>query len=224
MGWFGWSIVRDISHDGHKIAFEEEGNGGGPNYTVFLRDTDGSPPARIGEGQPLAISPDTKWVVTKSAKGGPLSMVPTGAGESRQLTHDAISYGSARFLPDGKRLLASGVESGHGARDYLIDLNSGDSKPITPEGVSGVRCCRTAAARPCWGPTENGNLAARRKRHSSDSRPGGEILCHRLVAGREVGVRGLQPQSADCQGQQGRRGNWENGAVGKLTASLWAPE
>jgi Tol biopolymer transport system component len=139
LGWFGWSIVRDISRDGHKIAFEEEGNGGGPNYTVFLRDTDGSPPARIGEGQPLAISPDTKWVVTKSAKGGPLSMVPTGAGESRQLTHDAISYVSARFLPDGKHLLASGIESGHGARDYLIDLSSGDSKPITPEGVSGVR-------------------------------------------------------------------------------------
>ena len=44
LGWFGWSIVRDISRDGQEILFEEEGNGGGPNYTVFLRDTDGSPP------------------------------------------------------------------------------------------------------------------------------------------------------------------------------------
>src|SRR5271169_4803289 len=52
LGWFGWSIVRDISRDGHKIVFEEEGNGGGQNYTVFLRDTDGSPPTRIGEGVP----------------------------------------------------------------------------------------------------------------------------------------------------------------------------
>jgi len=138
LGWFGWSIVRDISADGHKIVFEEEGNGGGPNYTVFLRDTDGSPPTRIGEGLPLAISPDGKWVITKPAKGGPLSLVPTGAGEPKQLTHDAISYGGARWLPDGKHLLAGGIEVGHAARNYLVDLSTGDSKPITPEGLEGV--------------------------------------------------------------------------------------
>ncbi len=139
LGWFGWSITRDISRDGHKIVFEEEGNGGGPNYTVFLRDTDGSPPTRIGEGLGEAISLDNKWVITKPAKGGPLSLVPTGAGEARQLTHDAVSYGAVRWLPDGKHLLAAGIEAGHGERDYVIDLSNGDSKPITPEGIAGVR-------------------------------------------------------------------------------------
>src|ERR1700728_2235168 len=138
LGWFGWSELRDISGDGRKILFEEEGDGGGPNYTVFLRDTDGSPPARIGEGIAMAISPDTKWAITRRAKGGPLNLVPTGAGESKQLTHDAVTYGGARFFPDGKRLLAYGIEAGHGGRDYLIDLSSGDSKAITPEGTSGV--------------------------------------------------------------------------------------
>ena len=63
-----------------RFLFEEEAEGGGPNYTVFLRDTDGSPPVRIGEGTGEAISPDTKWVITKPAKGGALSLVPTGAG------------------------------------------------------------------------------------------------------------------------------------------------
>jgi hypothetical protein len=43
-----------------------------------------------------------------------------------------------RFLPDGKRLLASGIEPGHAARDYLIDLSTGDAKPLTPEGIRGV--------------------------------------------------------------------------------------
>jgi hypothetical protein len=138
LGWFGWSELRDISRDGRKIIFDEEGDGGGPNYTVYLRDTDGSPPARIGEGDSLAISPDGKWVITKPAKGGPLSMVPTGTGEARQLTHDAISYSSARFFPDGKRLLASGIEAGHGGRDYMIDVSTGDAKPVTPEGISGT--------------------------------------------------------------------------------------
>ncbi len=138
LGWFGWSELRDISPDGRKILFEEEGDGGGPNYTVFLRDTDGSPPARIGEGLAMAISPDTKWAVARAAKGGPLNLIPTGAGESRQLTHDAVSYEQARFLPDGKHLIAWGIETGHGGRDYLIDVSSGDSKPVTPEGISGI--------------------------------------------------------------------------------------
>jgi serine/threonine protein kinase len=139
LGWFGWSLPRDISRDGKKVLFEEEAEGGGPNYTVFLRDTDGSPPVRIGEGTGEAISPDNKWVITKPAKGGPLSVVPTGAGEARQLTHDNISYGAVRYLPDGKQLVASGIEASHGVRDYLIDLSSGNAKPITPEGTAGVR-------------------------------------------------------------------------------------
>jgi WD40 repeat protein len=139
LGWFGWSELRDISRDGHKILFEEEGDGGGANYTVYLRDTDGSPPAHIGEGVAGAISPDGKWVITKPAKGGSLNLVPTGAGEARTLTHDAVSYGSVRFLPDGKRLLAVGIEARHGGRDYMIDVTSGDSKPITPEGIFGVQ-------------------------------------------------------------------------------------
>jgi len=139
LGWFGWSIMRDISRDGHKILFEEEGNGGGSDYTVFLRDTDGSPPIRIGEGLAGGISPDLKWAVTKPAKGGQLMLVPTGAGQTRPLTHDAVAYSAGRFLFDGDHFLAVGIEAGHGTRDYLIDLKTGDSKPITPEGVVGTR-------------------------------------------------------------------------------------
>ena len=138
LGWLGWAQLRDLSSDGKKILFEEEGDGGGPNYTVFLRDTNGSPPVRIGEGVGQAISPDGKWVITKPAKEGALSVVPTGAGEARQLTHDSISYERVRYLPDGKQLVATGIEPGHGVRDYLIDLNNGNSKPITPEGLAGT--------------------------------------------------------------------------------------
>jgi len=138
LGWLGWSGLRDISRDGKKILFEEEAEGGGPNYTVFLRDTDGSPPVRIGDGVAGAISPDGKWVITKPLKSGAFSLVPTGAGESRQLTRDNVSYSQVHYLPDGKHLLASGIEPGHGVRDYFIDVGTGESKPVTPEGVSGV--------------------------------------------------------------------------------------
>jgi len=137
LGWIGWSELRDISRDGTKILFEEEAEGGGPNYTVFLRETDGSPPVQLGEGVGQAISPDNKWVITKPLKTGALSLVPTGAGESRQLTHDRVTYDGVRYFPDGNRLIAEGIEAGHGKRDYLIDVATGDAKPITPEGVSG---------------------------------------------------------------------------------------
>jgi eukaryotic-like serine/threonine-protein kinase len=138
LGWFDASILSDLTTDGRKVLFEEAGDGGGPNYTVFVRDSDGSPPVRIGEGVGLAISPDEKWVITQPAKGGPISLVPTGAGEARQLTHDKVSYEKVRWLAGGKELLASGIESGHGARDYLISVSTGESKSITPEDMVGV--------------------------------------------------------------------------------------
>jgi serine/threonine protein kinase/Tol biopolymer transport system component len=138
LGWFDASILSDLTPDGRKVLFEEAGDGGGPNYTVFVRDSDGSPPVRIGEGVGLAISPDGKWVITQPAKGGPISLVPTGAGEARQLTHDKVSYEKVRWLAGGKELLASGIEAGHGTRNYLITVSSGDSKAITPEDVVGV--------------------------------------------------------------------------------------
>ena len=138
LGWLDYSVLDGLTLDGRKVLFEESGSGGGPNYTVFVRDSDGSPPVRIGEGMGLAISPDAKWVITQPANGGALRMVPTGAGEARQLTHDNVNYQKARWLFGGKELLAIGVEPGHGARDYLITVSSGDSKAVTPEGVVGV--------------------------------------------------------------------------------------
>lgn len=77
---------------------------------------------------------------------------PTGAGESKPITHDAVTYESVRWLLDGKRLLASGIEAGHGARDYVIDLTTGDSKPITPDGIAGVRLSPDAKNTAVLGP------------------------------------------------------------------------
>jgi Tol biopolymer transport system component len=138
LGWFGWSVPKDFSRDGKQVLFEEEGEGGGPNYSVFLRDTDGAPPVKIGEGRAEAISPDRKWVVTQSTQDTGLRIVPSGAGVARQLTHGEVRFLSANYLPDGKQILAVGIEPGRGARDYLIDVNTGNIKPITPEGVTGT--------------------------------------------------------------------------------------
>src|SRR3984957_17554399 len=125
LGWLGWSYMRDISRDGKQVLFEEEAEGGGPNYTVFLRGTDGSPPTRLAEGLGRAISNDGKWVVTQDLTGTALKLVPTGAGEGRVLTNDSVSYTTVRYMPDGKHLIGSGAEPGKSGRTYLIDAQTG---------------------------------------------------------------------------------------------------
>ncbi|HXW89597.1 MAG TPA: protein kinase [Terriglobales bacterium] len=152
LGWFGWSLLAAIAPDGRKALFFDVGEAGGTNYTVFLRDTDGAPPATLGQGRALALSPDAKWIVTQPARGGSLNLVPTGAGQSKTLTHDSVNYNRVSFLPDGKWLLASGIEAGHGERDYLIAVNTGDSKPVTPDGISGVRLSPDGRAAAVRGP------------------------------------------------------------------------
>jgi hypothetical protein len=154
LGWLGWTFVRDISRDGKQILFEEEAEGGGPNYTVFLRNMDGSPPTRLGEGLSRALSPDGKWVVTQDLSGTALKLVPTGAGEARTLTHDNISYTTVRYLPDGKHLIGAGAEPGKSGRTYLIDAQTGDTKPLTPEGYSGTVFSHDASKVAMRGPDE----------------------------------------------------------------------
>lgn len=50
LSWFDYSVSRDLSNDGKTILFEEEGDGGGPNYSIYIRSTDGGPAVRLGEG------------------------------------------------------------------------------------------------------------------------------------------------------------------------------
>ncbi|MGZ4824570.1 MAG: protein kinase domain-containing protein [Terriglobales bacterium] len=138
LDWLDWSLLRAISDDGKFVLFEEEGEGGGAEYTVYMRPTDGSPAVALGHGTGVAFSPDNLWVLTATLKT-PAQFVlqPTGAGEARTVTHDQIDHLGARFLPDGKRVVFLGRETGHAARLYMLDLDSGATKPITPEAVSG---------------------------------------------------------------------------------------
>jgi Tol biopolymer transport system component len=139
LDWLDWSLLRTLSQDGKYVLFEEEGEGGGPEYTVYMRPTDGSPAVALGHGTAVTFSPDNRWALTATLKT-PAQFVlqPTGAGDARTVTHDQIDHLGARFLPDGKRVLFAGRESGHAARLYLLDLDSGATKPITPDGVTGA--------------------------------------------------------------------------------------
>jgi len=144
LSWLDYSYPADISADGKTVLFDEEGVGGGVQYgnakeltyEVYIRDTDGSPAIRLGEGGANALSPDKKWVIVQTP-GAPeqLRLLPTGAGETQPLTSDTINHQWARWFPDGKRLAFSGNEPDHGVRLYVQDVSAGKPKAISPEGV-----------------------------------------------------------------------------------------
>jgi len=144
LSWFDYSYPADLSTDGKVLLFDEEGSGGGLSYSksagltyaVYVRNTDGSPAVLLGEGAALALSPDGKWAIAQP-QGSPaqLRLLPTKSGEPRMLTHDNINHAWARWFPDGKRVIFSGDEPGHGVRLYVMDVDSGKSRPISPEGV-----------------------------------------------------------------------------------------
>jgi len=139
LGWLDYPFPRDMTPDGKTVLFEEEGEGGGPRYTVFVRGTDGSPAVAIGEGYAAAISPDGKWAVTISPDDSrKLTIVPVGAGEIRNIAVSDISFGMGKWLPDNRRYLVPGQQSNHPGRVYVIDRISGQVQPLTPEGIVGA--------------------------------------------------------------------------------------
>jgi dipeptidyl aminopeptidase/acylaminoacyl peptidase len=140
LSWLDWSTVPRISQDGKTLVFTEEGDGGGPDYSVYLRGMDGSPAVRLGSGLAVALSPDGKWVLSVRLNPEPSQYVllPTGAGEPKVLTNDSLAHGLGGFTPDGTHVTFGGFAPGGRPRVYLQALAGGEAKPLTPEGVTGV--------------------------------------------------------------------------------------
>jgi Tol biopolymer transport system component len=134
---FSW--VSDISDDGRKILFSEQGVAGGPGYAVYLRGTDRSPAVRLGKGLSQYLSPDGRWALAIDLTRNKLVVLPTGPGESRTIaSHGIKAYSFASWFPDGKRLLFAGFEEGKALRMYIQDSEAAAPRALTPEGV-GVR-------------------------------------------------------------------------------------
>ncbi|MGH9896539.1 MAG: hypothetical protein ACREA0_31975, partial [bacterium] len=100
--WFDRSFARDLSPDGKTILFDESGEGGGPNHSVFLRRLDGSPPVRLGDGFGIALSPDGKWALVRNNEGE-VQALPTGAGEAHSIQAGNVPIFGTGWFPDGKR-------------------------------------------------------------------------------------------------------------------------
>ncbi|HET8948135.1 MAG TPA: protein kinase, partial [Candidatus Polarisedimenticolia bacterium] len=137
LSWLDWSRPATLSRDGRQVLFEEQGQGGGAGYSVYLRPTDGGPAVRLGRGSSLDLSPDGRWALTTALDDeGRLTLLPTGAGEPRTRLLPGLQIVNGLFLPDGRRAVVLAIEAGHGQRYYLVDFEgSAAPRPISAEGA-----------------------------------------------------------------------------------------
>src|SRR5262249_26734336 len=104
LSWHDQSEGVDLSRDGSLVLFNERGARGDENGSIYLRRTDGAPAVRLGEGVPLALSPDGAFVLARhQQRDDALVVLPTGPGERRVLEHSGlVGYWDAAFGPDGR--------------------------------------------------------------------------------------------------------------------------
>jgi len=137
LSWLDWSRPSDVSADGKWVLFEEQGQGGGPGYSVYLRRTDGSPPVLLGEGVSLALSPDQQSVLSNHmAHPDRLVVLPRGAGEERTIVVPGFNIAAASWLPDGKQMLLYGSEGGRPFGLYILEKEGATPRPISPSGIA----------------------------------------------------------------------------------------
>jgi hypothetical protein len=176
LSWQDWSLPVDISRDGNTLLFDEQGEEGGPTYTVAVRDMQGSPPIPLGEGMAGDFSPDGKWAIT-TVSYTQLELLPTGAGQIKKIDRGNIQQyrHGLHWMPDGKQIVFSGNEAGHAARCFIQNIDGGKPRPVTPEGVG---MCRVSP---------DGNLIA------ADGFMGGGVKLYPLDGGPPRAIAGLLP-------------------------------
>jgi hypothetical protein len=140
LSWFDYSTVGDLSADGRTLLFYEWGEGVQAKSTIFVRKMDGSDAVRLGEGRPLALSPDAQWALAVQGEAsGELVLLPARIGEIRRLPRGSIAeyLDWAVFSRDGRRVYFAARDSSDVRRTYLQDLDGGEPRPVTADGFIG---------------------------------------------------------------------------------------
>jgi hypothetical protein len=125
LSWLDSTSVADVSADGGLALLREFSEIEEKLSGVFLRDMQGTPPVRLGDGIAQQLSSDGKWVL--ALRGAEVVALPTGAGTARSRKVSIGVLEAARWLPEGRRaLVAARAPSG---RTRLHSLNLEDDAP-----------------------------------------------------------------------------------------------
>jgi eukaryotic-like serine/threonine-protein kinase len=132
LSWLDSADVTDLSPDGKEIAFYEWGLASTMSM-AYMRQTDGSLPVKLGEGEESVLSSDGKWLLV-NVPGDPsrLRLLPTGAGVPHELSSSGFhDFATPGWMP-GCGAVYFAANNGHGWRLYTQDISSGAPRPFTP--------------------------------------------------------------------------------------------
>ena len=141
LSWSDMSGATALSADGKTLLFSCGDLG------VCLRGTDGGPVVRLGKVDATGLSPDGKWVSTKAKDSETLTLLPTGPGEPKPLSLPGLEGPFALFpkwFPDSRHLVVSAKRGKEDRRCFLVDLDGGVPRPVTPEET------QTKRGFDCW--------------------------------------------------------------------------
>ena len=125
LSWLDSTAVSDVSADGRSVLLREFSEREERHSGIFLRDMQGAPPVRLGDGIAQQLSPDGKWAL--ALRGGEVVAYPTGAGTPHSRPAGVGVVEAARWMPDGRRVLvAARAPSG---RTRLHSMNLEDGTP-----------------------------------------------------------------------------------------------
>jgi hypothetical protein len=137
LSWFDWSFPMRLSADGRTLLFEEQGIASRGKYTFYIRGTDGGEAVRLDDGRARDLSADGEYVLAfREDMPGRLLLIPTGAGEEREvLFRGPERIQTARFLPGGREFVLIGARAGEGLRLWRLPIEGGDALPVSEPSV-----------------------------------------------------------------------------------------
>ncbi len=181
LSWFDGSVVADFSADGREVLLFEADEAENPHYACYLRDVEGAPAVRLGDGTATRLSADGQWVLAiLHQPEHRLAMYPTGIGEPHLIPFDGIERLIwAGFHPDGRHVFAVGSSVGHPNRLFLLSTDGGTPRLLWDEEVGIDRIAGMAIS------PDGERLAFRRV--------SGEHVVFSCTTGAAEPVRGLGP-------------------------------
>ena len=133
--WLDWASVSGISDDGKKVLSFESGVGASPNLLVVLRNLEQRAPLQLGIGRSLALTADGSQALVslREDKSDQFRVLPTGAGEPRDFVVPGMErVYTASFFRDGKRVALFGRRGEDASRVFVLDIDSGELRSISP--------------------------------------------------------------------------------------------
>ena len=136
LSWLDVSGVEGITADGSAILIVESGEGGGPDYMSYLRQTDGALPVKLGTGNGTSLSPDGKWVLVIPLRNPDhAEVVPAGPGEPRIVRiPGAVRHDRAGWLNDSRTVYVTTRDEKWQWATWIVDADGGEPRrlPLPP--------------------------------------------------------------------------------------------